>query len=310
MKSVLIIGAAIADISGTPDKRLIYGDSNPGRTEISDGGVARNIAENLVRLGVDVQLITALGNDFFGKKIADQCSKLNINIKNCLYSEVENTATYLAISDHEGNLSLSISDTSIIDQINPEFLQSKYEVISGYDALVLDTNLSIESLDFILSEFNSGKIFIDTVSTFKAARIKDKLKNVCSIKTNLAEAGVLAHIDHANIKDLDYIRDFFLQQNVNQGFITLGKAGCYFFDQKEHGMISGADVKPVNTSGAGDAFMAGVVYGSLNNFDIKTTAKFSMAASLVALSHKSAVNPDITADLIRLTKKNNFENAQ
>ena len=78
MASVIIIRAAIADISGNPGNNLIRGDSNPGKISISAGGVARNITENLSRLGIQVQLISAFGNDYFGRMLIEDCNKLNI----------------------------------------------------------------------------------------------------------------------------------------------------------------------------------------------------------------------------------------
>ncbi|MDB2049474.1 PfkB family carbohydrate kinase [Clostridium perfringens] len=59
----------------------------------------------------------------------------------------------------------------------------------------------------------------------------------------------------------------------------------------------------INATGAGDAFMSGIVYGFMNDFDIEQTAKFSVGASILALSHKDTINPNLSEDLINKTIK-------
>jgi pseudouridine kinase len=61
--TVVVVGGMNADVVDRSFEPLLARDSNPGRTSVSSGGVGRNIAENLVHLGVDVELITALGGD-------------------------------------------------------------------------------------------------------------------------------------------------------------------------------------------------------------------------------------------------------
>ncbi len=66
---VLVIGGTLLDTKGKPDAGLAPGTSNPGRIRSSRGGTARNVAENLARLGTNVLLITAVGNDVIGQKL-------------------------------------------------------------------------------------------------------------------------------------------------------------------------------------------------------------------------------------------------
>ena len=66
---VAVIGGANIDIHGKSNDTLQERDSNPGQVHTSAGGVARNIAENLARLGVDCRLITAVGKDHHGQML-------------------------------------------------------------------------------------------------------------------------------------------------------------------------------------------------------------------------------------------------
>lgn len=96
---ITIIGGANVDIVGFPYENLKMKDSNPGKTNISLGGVSRNIGENLARLGIDTKLITTIGNDNYGKLIIDEGMKVGLNMSDSLVIRDYSTSTYLSILD-------------------------------------------------------------------------------------------------------------------------------------------------------------------------------------------------------------------
>ena len=81
---VTVIGGSNMDIQGFPNNPLVMYDSNPGKVDISMGGVGRNIAENLSRLNVNTKLISAIGNDLYGNTILSECKNLNIDVNDCV----------------------------------------------------------------------------------------------------------------------------------------------------------------------------------------------------------------------------------
>ena len=92
--------------------------------------------------------------------------------------------------------------------------------------------------------------------------------------------------------------EYFIEKGVGSVFITLGSDGVYCANKHESLHIEGIKINIVNATGAGDAFMAGIIYGFMNNLTLSETAKFSVGASILALSHKNTINPNISVDLI------------
>ena len=117
---VAVVGGANMDIGGFPSARLVMGDSNPGKVRMTLGGVGRNIAENLSRLGLEVHLITALGNDTNGNAIINDCRAKGIHIDRCFIVNDMNTSVYLFMDDEKGDLSCAINDMDIQLRITPE----------------------------------------------------------------------------------------------------------------------------------------------------------------------------------------------
>jgi len=98
--------------------------------------------------------------------------------------------------------------------------------------------------------------------------------------------------------DYEKVVEHFLNLGVKKVFITLGKDGVAYGDHKETFVARNNVVTPVNTNGAGDAFMAGVLYGELKKMELYETVKFSSACASITIQHKNAVNPDISEKLV------------
>ena len=300
---VTVIGGSNMDIQGAPNNPLVMYDSNPGRVDLSMGGVGRNIAENLSRLGVNTKLISAIGNDLYGNTILSECKNLNIDVNDCFVSDEYSTSIYVSILNNSKDMQLAISHMDIIEKLDESFIHSKHKSINDSKAIVLDTNLSKETIDFITRNYNHLPIFVDTVSTAKCIKIKDILHRFEGIKLNKYEAETLSNIKIENIDDAKKSCDYFIEKGVKNIFITLGGDGVYCANNEKSLHIPGIKIDIVNATGAGDAFMSGIMYGFMNDLDIEETAKFSVGASILALSHKNTINPNLNVDLINKTIK-------
>lgn len=300
---VTVIGGSNMDIQGFPNNPLVMYDSNPGKVDISMGGVGRNIAENLSRLNVNTKLISAIGNDLYGNTILSECKNLNIDVNDCLVSDEYSTSIYVSILNNSKDMQLAISHMDIIEKLDESFIHSKHKSIDDSKAIVIDTNLSNEAIDFITRTYSHLPIFVDTVSTAKCLKIKDILDRFEGIKLNKYEAETLSGIKIENLDDVKKSCEFFINKGIKNVFITLGGDGVYCAKTDKAVHIPGVKINIINATGAGDAFMSGIMYGFMNDLDLEETAKFSVGASILALSHKNTINPNLSVDLINQTIK-------
>ena len=300
---VTVIGGSNMDIQGFPNNPLVMHDSNPGKVDISMGGVGRNIAENLSRLDINTKLISAVGNDLYGNTILSECKNLNIDVNDCFISDEYSTSIYISILNNDKDMQLAISHMDITEKLNESFIHSKYKSINDSKAIVIDTNLSTEAIDFITRTYCHVPIFVDTVSTAKCLKIKNILSRFEAIKLNKYESETLSNIKIENLDDVKKSAQYFLVKGIKNVFITLGSDGVYCANNKEMFHIPGVKIDIINATGAGDAFMSGIVYGFMNDFNLNETAKFAISSSLVALSHKNTINPNFSVDLINKTIK-------
>ena len=300
---VTVIGGSNMDIQGSPNNPLVMYDSNPGQVVISLGGVGRNIAENASRLNINTKLISAVGNDLYGNTILSECKNLNIDVNDCFVSDEYATSIYVSILNNSKDMQLAISHMDIIEKLDESFIHSKHKSLNDSKAIVMDTNLSKETIEFITRTYSHLPIFVDTVSTSKCVKIKDILGKFEGIKLNKYEAETLSGIKIENLDDAKKSCEYFINQGAKSVFITLSSDGVYCANTEASLHIKGAEIDIVNATGAGDAFMSGIIYGFMNNLSLEETAKFSIGASILALSHKNTINPNLSEDLVKKTIK-------
>ncbi|WDU83324.1 PfkB family carbohydrate kinase [Caloramator sp. Dgby_cultured_2] len=150
---VYVIGAANVDMLGYPKSKLKLKDSNPGNLKISFGGVGRNIAENLARMGVKTKLLTLLGEDIYGRKIYDHAKKIGIDVSSVYFLEDKQTSTYISIQDEEGDMALALSCMDIYDEFKVDYIKENKGLIKNSKCIVVDTNLPEDVLKYISEEF-------------------------------------------------------------------------------------------------------------------------------------------------------------
>lgn len=300
---VCVLGGSNMDITGFPNDTLVLQDSNPGQVKVSLGGVGRNIAENLVHLGISTKLISAVGEDIYGKKIIDHANSIGLDMKHALVHSQSPTSTYLAILDEKRDMKAAISHMNIFDEISIDFIQSKRQIIEDSKICVIDTNIPGEIIDYVIDNFKNTEYFLDTVSSTKALKIKDKIGAFHTIKPNKLEAELLSGIKIENPADMLKVSDYFLNKGVQRVFITLGAGGVFFNDGCSHKLIPSPKVKVVNATGAGDAFVAALAFCRFNNYEIEETVRFSMAAAILALGHEETINPGISKEKVNRIMK-------
>ena len=295
-----VVGGVNMDIQGFPYDKLIPEDSNPGTVKISLGGVGRNIAENMSRLGVSVKLISAVGQDIYGKRIMDECKMNGVDLTESLYLEGGATSTYLSILDESGDMALAISHMDIFDRMSTEFIKSKNRIIQKSQLVVIDTNIPQEVIEFLLTTYKNMDFFLDTVSTTKARKVKHLIGYFHTIKPNRLEAEILSDREINDREDLIAASEYFLEQGVKNVYISLGKDGVFYNNGSNRGFAQGAPIKVINATGGGDAFIAALAYAYINNLSIEESARMGIAASMLAISHENTINPNMSEENLKL----------
>ncbi len=292
-----VVGAVNVDIGGTPDSTLVPADSNPGRVTVTLGGVGRNIAENLCRMGNHVLMVTALGEDAHAQQIQQSCRELGIDLSHSLTVPNARTSTYLCLNDADGEIVGAVSDMAIYDALTPAYLSTQLDVLNHATLVVVDANLPCESLTF-LAENLKPPLFADPVSVKKAGRLCPILSRLTAMKPNRPEASLLTGVDISTDDDLPRAAKAFFALGLKNVFISLGSRGVYYDDDHERGILPCFSSPVINTTGCGDAFLAAAACAWQEGHSLRKMALHGLAASSICARTDSAVSPLISPDTI------------
>ena len=293
-----VVGGVNVDIGGRCFASMIAKDSNPGRVTTSLGGVGRNIAHNMSLLGVDVRLLTAVGDDVYAQKIMESCGELNIDASYALRVPGGTTPTYLYLSDCDGEMAMAVSDMAICDRITPAYLAAHASILNNAQLVVLDTNIPPESIAWLV-EHCTGPIFADPVSVTKAEKLKSVLGRLHTLKPNLLEAELLSGIKIRDDASLCSAADALLKTGLQKVFISLGTGGVLAADSDRMLKVPCCPAEMKNATGAGDAFMAALAWAWLENLSLEEAARFASAAASLAVESAETINPGMSVEAIQ-----------
>jgi pseudouridine kinase len=205
------------------------------------------------------------------------------------------TSTYLSVLDDTGDMQLAIADMGIIDHLNAERLKPMQAMLQQSTMIIIDSNLCDDALAWLTATFSSKPIFADTVSTSKAPRLKPFLSSIHTLKTSTIESEALTGLNAQTPAQLRELASYLHSQGVKRVFITRGERGVFYSAGGAQGSQQAAEKRAVkNAGGAGDAFLAGLAFAWLKDFDMDNTLRFALAAADITLSHTATSSPSLS----------------
>lgn len=184
-------------------------------------------------------------------------------------------------------MEVAISDMELIKKITPSFLKAVKDVFTS-QYLVLDPNIDEKTNAFIFENYQ-GKIFVDGISTSKVLKLKKYLPKIFLLKCNLLEAQTLVGKYYGEKLVTEIIK-----LGVKQIVISNGPKDIYYGSDNVIGKVKVEKMnKIVNTAGAGDAMISGIIFGIINNQSLEKAIEIGKKLSQLTLLSQEAVSSKI-----------------
>ena len=299
---ILVIGSASIDIIARASVTIQPGTSSPGHVRMSYGGVARNVAENLARLGQDVTLITVVGDDSPGRRLLENAKQAGINTDHAIILPTQSTGAYVAILDENGRMKLALDDMQAIQSITPEHLHERQDLFQGAQAVFLDANLPQSTLR---SAIKIARRFIipiaaDPTSVSLAPRFREVLADLWLVTPNEAEADALCPtpVPHADTRRAIDAARHLVSQGVEIAIITMAEFGLTYATASGSGHVPAIKTEITDPTGAGDALTAAVMFGLLHDIPLDESVLLGLSAASLALRTPGTVDPNLSIELL------------
>jgi pseudouridine kinase len=295
--SVLVIGAMAVDAKGKPRRALVPGTSAPGTVRLSVGGVARNIAENLARLGVHATLLSVVGDDPIGRFLLDATARSGVDVEYVLVRREQRSGAYLAVMDRNGAPAHAIDDMAVLRYLAPGRIYRLRRLFRDASMIVLDANVSPRVIETIFSLAGRyGKpVCVDPTSTTLAERMRPYLGQIHLVVSNLQEARALV-CDPDEELDAQEMAMRLVGMDVEIAIITLAEKGLYYATSDERGHVPALQRDVVDLTGAGDALTAAVIFGLLNDIPISEAVRLGVSAAALTIQCPETVCPGLSLD--------------
>ena len=300
-RPILCIGAANLDRKLRALDRLAMGTSNPASQDESFGGVARNIAENLARLGAPVALITAVGNDASGRAVLAHAESTGIDTRGTLKIEGASSGTYTAVLNREGDMALALADMALYDELTPAFLAARQQQRAGASLIVADLNLPQDTVATLISDAarDNVPIVVIAVSEPKMARLP---RNLTGLRLLLVNEGELAaRVGRTLDSDTDIAAAcrVLQSQGVQDVIVTRGAHGAMYTSPGGLIRVDAPRAHVVDVTGAGDAFAAAVCWSlHTGDADLALACRRGLRLSAMTIECAQTVCPQLGPDTL------------
>jgi pseudouridine kinase len=291
--SIVCIGGANTDRKARTNQKVRLYSSNPVRITETCGGVARNFAENLSRLGVSTSLIACVGEDKEGNWLLKETKSVGVDISQVWVLPMERTGNYTALLDVDGETIVAMADMTIYEKITTSMFEEKWSHIAASQAVFLDTNIPEESIRYLIKRCRDESIplYIDPVSSTKAQRLPVRLDGVELLLPTREEAEILSDMRIESITDCQLACEKIRQRGVKQIIVTLGNEGVFYSSADESGHLPPYTTDIIDVTGADDAFASCAIYGMMMKESLIGSCELGLAGAALTLQTEESISP-------------------
>ncbi|MEZ5175501.1 MAG: PfkB family carbohydrate kinase [Acidimicrobiia bacterium] len=295
----VVIGGANLDLKARSKARASGQTSNPGHGSMAPGGVARNIAENLARLGDRVHLISIVGRDPMGDNLLDHTAAAGVRIEHVVRTD-RPTGTYTAALDVDGELIVAIADMEATSELGPEQLHNARDLIATAGVLVLDGNLRRDTLDYALDLAPGVRTVFEPVSVPKAVGLKEAIDaRVYAVTPNRDELAALTDSPTRTDRQVRAAARALHARGIELVWIRLGERGSLLSTTDHAIEIPAIPTVVQDVTGAGDSMLGAFCHVLLKGGSPEEAARFGHAAAALTIASSHTVRPDLTPRLVQ-----------
>lgn len=301
MPQVVCVGGACVDRKYQVLADVQTGTSNPARARRSFGGVARNVAENLARLGVSTALVSVVGNDEAGVALVEHAQRCGIDTHLIVRDPAHPTPEYAAVFSPDGNLVIGVADMHALEGVTVGDLQKYWSEIRDCEWLFVDCNMPSEVIAWCITQARSAgvRVAVDAVSEPKICRLAGDLSGIDLLILNELEAAVYLY------ENMKTFRRAAPPQHAQA--VRAHGASCVVLTRGAEGLVAAGETivelpavpaECADVTGAGDALIAGIIAALLWGSTLEEAARTGSLCAALTVETTASVRADLSRGLL------------
>lgn len=293
---IVCIGGAAIDRTYRLAAPVRLGTSNPSSGAVSFGGVARNVAETLARLGDAVALVSLVGDDTAGADLLAALAASGVDAAGVERADGSATAEYAAVIEPDGTLVAGLAAMDLFARLDAGFVARALPRLADARLVFAEANVAADGLSALVEAARdaSWRLALDAVSVAKSARLPQDLRGVAVLFCALDEAQALTG---ASGPPEDLARALRARGGA-AAVVTLGAEGLVVADEARVVRMAALPATVVDVTGAGDALVAGTVHRLARGAPLAEALLTGRALARLAVSSPGAVRADLDPALL------------
>ncbi len=289
--AIVVVGAVFVDIKGFPNDLYIPKGRNAGRVEIVHGGVGRNVAKDIANLELRPRFVSMVDDTPEGAAVEKNLRDHKVDTQ-YLITVPDGMGMWLAVFDETGDIAGSISKRPAMDPLAKLIEEKGDEIFSGADSIIteIDIDKNVLKQVFFYAEKYDIPVYAVVANMSIASKRRDLILKTSCFVCNEQEAGIL-FVRKFEGMGPDELRDELSELVIRAGIpamvVTMGGQGSVYATRDgRKGYCPAHHVSVRDTTGAGDAFCAGVsvglTYGKTMDESLEIGTR--LAASVITVS--------------------------
>ncbi|WP_051350693.1 carbohydrate kinase family protein [Caloramator sp. ALD01] len=294
---VAVFGAVFVDIKGFPRDVLNPKGTNIGSVKFKHGGVARNVVENFSYMGLKTRFVSIVDNSALGMEVLARLKNEKIDTEYVDIVDKDGMGMWLVVLNEKGDIAASVSHQPNLKYLYNIIDNHAEDIIRGCNSVVLDLDFEASYIEKIinLAKRYNKRVYavighLDVVKRNK--HLFNKLD--CLICNNIEFELIAEKTFDTKEQVLDACKEL-TKNGLKKIVVTMGKKGSVFYDAEtnEEGFVDIVPVNVIDTTGAGDSFFAGTVYGLISGYSLEKSVCIGTRIASLTISCKDSTNPEI-----------------
>lgn len=289
--AMVVIGTVFVDIKGFPDDLYIPEGRNAGRVEIVHGGVGRNVAEDIANVELRPRFVGMVDDTAEGAEVLRKLKNHKVNTDYVAVTQ-DGMGMWLAVFNNGGDIAGSISMRPTSDAMLRMLEEKGDEIFADADSIVIEIDLDKELIKtvFRYAEKYHKKVYAVVANMSIASQRRDFLQSIDCFVCNAQEAGILFVCDFSGLTPEELCEELsrrVVSARIPSMVVTMGSRGAVYADMNgDKGVYPARKVKVRDTTGAGDAFCAGVAIGLTYGKTMREAVEIGtrLASSVITVS--------------------------
>lgn len=289
--AMVVIGTVFVDIKGFPDDLYIPEGRNAGRVEIVHGGVGRNVAEDIANVELRPRFVGMVDDTAEGAEVLRKLKNHKVNTDYVAVTQ-DGMGMWLAVFNNGVDIAGSISKRPTSDAMLRMLEEKGDEIFADADSIVIEIDLDKELIKtvFRYAEKYHKKVYAVVANMSIASQRRDFLQSIDCFVCNAQEAGILFVCDFSGLTPEELCEELsrrVVSARIPSMVVTMGSRGAVYADMNgDKGVYPARKVKVRDTTGAGDAFCAGVAIGLTYGKTMREAVEIGtrLASSVITVS--------------------------